>query len=391
MAGQLLLLVRRQQQRAERLAAGNALRTDAQGRRLVDDAPEPMPCLPAHLGWGSRRGNTRQPQRVVAPIGQEAVFSADTPSTAPPATPSPASPPPTLTLQPDLALALLRCNQTAAGRVWLLLRRLDIDGRGWVTLAEARAQLTAPDAVWRICGWRQLRNLLRQGDGLFWQIAQNRLWLRATAKVAHGLGLSHLTGKPVALPIQHLLGRIGAVRAYLYAAFHSGRPARPIARATLTRLSGVSQSAQRQYEARCGVRSQAMFALGRRDDALEREATAWRRGRSLFKLTDTAGRHGPRQAAYLAWRLPNSYRGIHTSLTTHSRRRLNRRLAGLEKHGTPGNSRQRRPTRFFEQGAMAAQANRRETVYWRGPGQTIWYALEPSACSRQNPERSWGD
>ena len=37
-----------------------------------------------------------------------------------------------VTVYPDIALAMLRQEQAAAGRLWLLLRHLDVDGRGGV-------------------------------------------------------------------------------------------------------------------------------------------------------------------------------------------------------------------------------------------------------------------
>ncbi len=64
---------------------------------------------------------------------------------------------------------MLRQEQTAAGRLWLLLRHMDVDGRGVLRVVNLRETLTTPKTRHRLCGWRQLRNLLRQGEGLYWQ------------------------------------------------------------------------------------------------------------------------------------------------------------------------------------------------------------------------------
>src|SRR5690606_34173427 len=59
-------------------------------------------------------------------------------------------------LYPDIALGMLRHELEAVGRIWLLLRHIDHNGRGWVDIDEARRRLTAKGGALRTCGWRQL-------------------------------------------------------------------------------------------------------------------------------------------------------------------------------------------------------------------------------------------
>ena len=73
----------------------------------------------------------------------------------------------TTPLFPDLALGMLREGLTAAGRLWLLLRHLDEQGQGWLPIEVVYDELTARDSELRLCGRRQLRNLLQQGGGIF--------------------------------------------------------------------------------------------------------------------------------------------------------------------------------------------------------------------------------
>ncbi|MCZ7668743.1 MAG: hypothetical protein M5U34_16865 [Chloroflexi bacterium] len=68
---------------------------------------------------------------------------------------------------------------------------------------------------------------MHQGEGLFWQRDKERIWLRSAGKVAANLDVRQLNGRPVAVPVKHLLGSIGEARAYLYATFHAGRQAVP--------------------------------------------------------------------------------------------------------------------------------------------------------------------
>jgi hypothetical protein len=126
-------------------------------------------------------------------------------------------------LYPDIGLGMLRREQTAAGRLWLMLRFLDREGSGQLRVDIIRDQLATRNSDLYLCGKRQLRNLLRAGDGLYWTRDAERVWLHSAARVAASLGVAQLTGRPVALPLTALLQGIGAFRAHLYAAFHSGR------------------------------------------------------------------------------------------------------------------------------------------------------------------------
>jgi len=254
---------------------------------------------------------------------------------------------------PDLALGILRRKKAAPGRVWLLLRHHDAAGRGRVDLAEAVRLLTRDGSPLRICGRRQLINLLAAGEGLFWQRdtgSDGREWLRlhSATRVAAGLGVARLGGSPVAVPLNALTGTIGQCRAHLYAAFHSGRTTTdlltgerrgrgPIARETLCKLSGAVPNSQRNYERRAHVGRRSAIAVGPQVGRADEQELAWRRGRALFHLRDRQGRFGRPGATYLAWQLPNEYTGPHATLPRGRMKRLNRALADLFHDGMTGN------------------------------------------------------
>jgi hypothetical protein len=255
-----------------------------------------------------------------------------------------------------LALGILRRKKAAPGRVWLLLRHHDAQGRGRIPTSEAAHLLTGDSSPLRVCGRRQLANLLATGDGLFWDLAPGRsgeeqIWLRGTARVAAALGVARLGGSPVAVPLSALTGTIGQARAHLYASFHSGRqragllpgrprPRGPISREALCKLSGATANSQRNYERRARVSRRSAFALGPRLNAADEHDAAWQRGRALFRLRDEEGRYGRPGAVYLAWQLPNEYTGPHAALPRGRQKRLNRALADLFHDGMTGNGEQ---------------------------------------------------
>lgn len=126
-------------------------------------------------------------------------------------------------------------------------RATPTDGSGWVSAWRACWALTQKHSSRRVCGWRQLRSLLRQGQGVFWDREKSVIWLRSTLKDAATLCVSRLSGRPVELPVAVLCGEVGEIRAHFYASFHSGRrtldgeaqTAAPVARVTLAEVISV--------------------------------------------------------------------------------------------------------------------------------------------------------
>ncbi|MCA9932151.1 MAG: hypothetical protein KC419_26890, partial [Anaerolineales bacterium] len=230
----------------------------------------PITALPPHLGWGSAALTAVLRQSSRQAVGECEISAVEATSQSSVLSPQSLvlSPDDTIKLFPDIALGLLRQEQTAPGRIWLLLRFLDRVGQGWIRIATAKETLTDKKSPIHTCGLRQLRNLLRDGNGLFWTRDKTRIWLKSAANVAAALGVTKLKGKPVAVPIHVLTGNIGEVRAHLYAAFHSGRAKadrrQPIARETLAALTGVGRRTQLAYETVTGLTVQHNYAIGER-------------------------------------------------------------------------------------------------------------------------------
>jgi hypothetical protein len=232
-----------------------------------------------------------------------------------------------VTLFPTLALAMLREGQVASGRLWFLLRHLDREGRGWVNRAEAYKVFTGRTSPLQFCSRRHLARLLAEGEGLFWTADKERIWIRGQAKVATVLSIERLTGRPVAVPVDVFLGCIGNLKAHLYTTFHSSRAGEreygpPIARGTITAVTGVPRRTQQHYEQRAGVQTRPNIALGpvapdcKAGDeravpvsSVTAQELAWQHGRAYFRFTDRRGQYGRPCQTYHAWQLPNSYRG----------------------------------------------------------------------------------
>lgn len=296
---------------------------------------------------------------------------------------------------------MLKTGLAAPGRIWLLLRYLDQDGRGWLAVDQVRQQLGHKESALRVCGWRQLRNLLRQGQGIFWQRDKSRIWLKSAARVAIALEVDRLRGRPVNVPLKALLEGIGQVRAHFYATFHSGRsfqssrpgkkedgPDKPISRATLRTISHVPARTQRLYEQRAGVEVRSNMAIGERLTEKHLQERAWRHGRATFSFTDSKGTHGPAGGRYVAWRLPNSYLGPHALSPKGRMKKINHQL-DLVNSRAQGNELDRAGARqafdrlFQPNGREAGRAynrDQRRDIYWptsrpTTAGRRLWRVL----------------
>jgi hypothetical protein len=303
-------------------------------------------------------------------------------------------------LYPDLALGMLRKELASPGRIWLLLKHIDRNGRGWLSLDIIQRELSDKQSPLRVCGWRQLRNLLGQGRGIFWERTrerrpdrgtsschEHRIWIKSAAKVALALDVKRLSGSPVSLPVAALLGGMGQVRAHFYSSFHSGRAkgdkfknsAMPIARNTLETLSGVSRRSQQIYEGRAGVGVKSNYAIGERVGTNVIQERAWQQGQALFHLVDHQGRQGHRGGRYMAWQLPNNYSGVHEQRPKGRQKRINGQLADLFMKGITGNGKSADATnhrsrpghkfqrRYYASGALAAAGYQRDPdrdAYW---------------------------
>lgn len=406
LAAQQRLLCLREKRRSERVAVGLPVASGGHGRfpQPIDDNQKPVirGQLPSHLGWESEAVTAVLRKKAASgqvTSGKWQVFPSSTNQPTNQLTNHPINKPVTVKLYPDIALGMLHKELAAAGRIWLLLQHIDNVGRGWLTFETTREKLSRKESDLRVCGQRQLRNLLNQGEGIFWVRGNGRIWIRSSAKVAAALSIQRLKLHPIGLPISALLEGIGQVRAHLYASFHSSRgktdaEAAPIARATVARISHVPQRTQRFYEQRAKVKTKRNFAVGQAANETESEKIGWQQGMAAFELKDQDGWHGRKGRIYLAWQLPNNYAGPHAKQPRGRMKRINRELADLFTKGMTGNDENQVednywPKRFYGNGRTAAKAYNRspnQDIYWKrtgglrqtqSPSHQLWYVLKP--------------
>ena len=303
-------------------------------------------------------------------------------------------------------------------RLYKILQALDEHGRGWLANVDVEPLLTKKESPFYIYGRRQLKIILRRGEGLFWQRVKSRGQMRirlvSRAKLITSLSSgSRLRGKEVEIPLSYLLGsgrgRQADVNAALYAAVHAGRlrpdrapsgreKPRPISRARLQELAGCSNYRQRSYERRMKITVERNIHILGAHNEYEMERARRHLGLPVYKHTDYQGkinRHR-RGAAYIAVRLPNSYHLPQDITVVHSQRQrtINRFLDGLCHLGSGGSDREEIVRLYHRDAATAVRATQSDQhtpAYWpmlHNSGARLWqtYQVRSNDFSRQSDE-----
>ncbi len=276
---------------------------------------------------------------------------------------------------PTLAHTAVQQGCVPALRVWLLGRHLDRQGRGWLPTADLVTRLTGKQSPLRICGKRRLNQIIQAGQGVFWIRRNGRIWFTGAAKLCGRLDIAHLDGRTVLIPLSGLTDSLKLCRAHLYATVHSRRrdPA-PIARVTLTAITGACARSQREYDQLLKIERTACYHLGEKyttDNLIE---SYWEHGNG-FEFIDAHGRHGRKGASYIARQLGNRYAVPQQAQTaTGRKKKINRYLNVLVKKQAQGNEQNKLERLYFPNGAAAAKAmtRKRQTplAYWHSRSST---------------------
>lgn len=207
----------------------------------------------------------------------------------------------------------------SVGRLYYLLRAIDTQGRGKVSLDHARPVITEITGMTR----RNLRGIFQQANGLVLDIIDDHIFIYSPARVSIALGAGPLRGRPVYVPLADLCGGIQQVRAALYATYHAGRrKANPIPRGNVRALTGVPERTQIRYDKVAKVKVRYNIGTANEEPTQENyQRRAWEQGRAAFKLFDIK-----QMKTVIAWRLPNSYDADYEQAPKGRQRKHNRRI-----------------------------------------------------------------
>lgn len=232
---------------------------------------------------------------------------------------------------PDLAHAWLKSGDANLGRVWLILKTLDTDNCGWLSVRKTETVLTEKSSPLRIFGKRQFRKLLQYGNQRFWTRDKTRIWLRSALRVAQAYEITRFQADAVAICPKPLFESVSSARAVLYSTIYADKDA-PISRATLSDLTEISPNSQRSYEKRVNIKVERNYALvSQQQDGQDGKEARWKLGRASFTVFYKGNR-------WLARQLPNRYTTSIARPLPKRKRRLNKALRDLSNQGTTGNA-----------------------------------------------------
>ena len=287
----------------------------------------------------------------------------------------------TATVYPSLAAAFMDNELSAAGRLWFLIRAWDDQGCGFYDIDTIYQVFSGDGSPWHLRGRRRLQQLIKQGAAVgLWTLRNERrgrltaLQMTGPAGVAAALGVTHLSGSPVAVPVADLLDGMHKANAGLFAAAVTlrvkGDQARPTSRAALRDMTGAAASTQRTYIQTANVEALANYVTMPAGDVEARGVFIYH-GR-------VDGRPG---RAILARRLPNTHRPLLAARPRGRVRKINRTL-NLVTNGARG-ERCELDKIYYDTAAAAAAAwskNYHTDCYWpsghTAAGAGLWAMLE---------------
>lgn len=171
---------------------------------------------------------------------------------------------------PELVLAVMRSNKPTGGvRLYCVAKHYD-NGNGHIPVDEFKAYSKRYLGIGKSRFNRWMREALSLG---IVKRSGNILTLSSWGKAAVAVGVKDPLRSPVEVGVTKITGEGWA--AWVWAAYIKRHEGKPIARATLERLTGVPARTQVRYEAEAGVENKANYATEKEPIAKEGNGYFW--------------------------------------------------------------------------------------------------------------------
>lgn len=310
-----------------------------------------------------------------------------------------------LKIWPDIHTAAHAAGLDTAGRLYLVCRDMDRRGAGRVLAADVRAKLEGRGVI----GWKQIRQILAVGEGIFWERDDaGLLRLRRPGRILAALGVDVPRYRQIKIPTASIYGSIADYRAAaVYGGVLAGRRRcnAPISQAAIREatggvesadgrmMGGLSERAQRRYRKSAAIeaaRTWQMRPVGADVQTPLYEHSHGRRGRAAYIHHDRRGVLGPVGTIYIAHAAPNVYTHGQIERGRHGRRgkiardlhHLNESLSATSMQNRQGNAAGWVKRRYYESPAVA------QRIADRSHGRPIIYPLSRPPDGR--PATYWG-
>jgi len=180
---------------------------------------------------------------------------------------------------PELVLAVMRSNKPTGGvRLFCVAKHFD-NGNGHIPFDEFKAYAKRYLGIGKSRFNRWMREALRLG---IVKRSGNVLALLSWGKAAVACGVTNPLANAVEMGVTKIVNDGWA--AWVWAAYLKRHEGKPIARATLERLTGIPERTQRAYEAEANVENQANYATEKEPIAKEEDGYFWYYGQPKKRL-----------------------------------------------------------------------------------------------------------
>lgn len=228
----------------------------------------------------------------------------------------------TIVIYPDIAAKAIKIGIVSELRAWMAFHASCENGH--VFKEDMFNLFTTKKSGSYVFGRRRMKDILKSGEGLFWDTVRDGTVIRLAGKdtLAKRLGIEQLEFQSVKFETTFLFGTFKLYKAALldalYASFN-----RPISRLVIERLTGVSKTTQQELEALIGTRVVANYLWVEKEE--DDQESAWKQGGKLVRRWDRTGRiTGQKDSLYYAEKMPNTYYSKQKLAGKGSRREYNK-------------------------------------------------------------------
>jgi hypothetical protein len=293
-----------------------------------------------------------------------------------------------VTLLPDLFPAAHRAGEGTLLRVWLLARAVTPE-----TYRIPQGTLLAAMQTHLGMQARQAKNLLAQGNQLWWRVDPKSafVYLIGAKAVASRLQVTASDAPAVKLPFAKL-AKLQTFYAACYAAYMQryvrGLVAKPVSRAQLLTIFGVTRNTLRVWEKQAGVVVLANFAFARPTDFHVLPDRPFEYHCNCGFIANSALVFAPhhttcKESYVIVWDRPNSYLPPTVPTTGTASPIGPTRLTLYQKRHTDNPTETTRPESPVSSACASRTSPARMTSGWLCPGSRTLY--RPGKCSDPLP------
>lgn len=228
-----------------------------------------------------------------------------------------------LAIYPDVAVVAIKLEIVPEFRTWLSFHAASQNGVMFTK--DAYEIFTSKKSPYYLFGKKRMKQVLRNGEGLFWQTCRDNSVIRLAGKdvLAERLNIERLGLLPVYLETKYLFKSYKHTKAALLDAVYVSHN-NPVSRIFTDSESGISVTTQKELEKLIGTKVSPNYLVI--DESESKEDIAWKYSSKVVTRLDTSGKvTGEKGSLYLAAKMSNTYTSVQSPAGKGSLREYNKK------------------------------------------------------------------